>query len=98
MKDNKQMQEIEQETISSFIAEFLEGDEDFDSLTDDEKDKTFGIYSTILNAVHRSSFYENVYPIIYVVDTKSKEVVEKAMNRIIDIVPEVGRITVQLVN
>jgi len=95
---NNEVTEIEQETISSFIVEFLEGDEDFDSLTKDEQDKTFGIYSTILNAVHRSSFYENVYPIIYVVDTKSKEVVEKAMNRIIDIVPEVGRITVQLVN
>lgn len=98
MMNNKQIPQIEQEMIFSFIADFLEGDEDFELLSKNEKDKIFGIYATILNAVYRSSFYENVYPIIYATDTKSKAVVEKAMRKIIDIVPDVGRITVSVVN
>ena len=98
MMDKNRIEQIEQEMIFSFISDFLENDPDYDTLTQEEKDKTFGIYQTILNAVYRSSFYENVYPVIYATDTKSKLVVEKAMHKIVDIVPDVGRITVSVVN
>ncbi len=91
-------QDIEEEMISSFISEFLEHDPDFELLTKEEQDKTFGIYQIILRAVYKSSFYENVYPIIFAKDTPSKRVVETAMKKIEYVIPEVSRITVSLVN
>jgi hypothetical protein len=91
-------QDIEEEMISSFIDEFLQSDPDYELLTREEQDKTFGIYQIILRAVYKSSFHENVYPIIFANDTPSKKVVEKAMNKIQDILPEVRKITVSLVN
>ena len=91
-------QDIEEEMISSFIDEFLTDDPDFELLTKEEQDKTFGIYQIILRAVYKSSFYENVYPIIFAKDTPSKRVVETAMKKIEDVIPEVSRITVSLVN
>lgn len=91
-------QEIEEEMISSFIDEFLQTDPDFELLTPEEQDKTFGIYQIILRAVYKSTFYDNVFPIIFAKDTPSKKVVEIAMKKIEDVVPEVQRITVSLVN
>ena len=91
-------QEIEEEMISSFISEFLETDPDYELLTMEEQDKTFGIYQIILRAVYKSSFHDNVYPIIFAKDNPSKKVVEKAMQKIQDIIPEVQKITVSLVN
>ena len=96
--DKRMIQDIEEKLITNFIDEFLQTDPDFELLTQDEKDKTFGIYHTILKAVYKSSVHENVYPIIFANDTPSKKVVEKAMNKIQDILPEVRKITVSLVN
>ena len=57
----------EEELIFDFIMEFLAGDPEYALLTDDEKDKTYGIYQTILSAVYRSNFGENIRPIIYLI-------------------------------
>tara|TARA_Y100000310_G_scaffold209756_1_gene210388 strand:- start:578 stop:874 length:297 start_codon:yes stop_codon:yes gene_type:complete len=98
MMNKQEIQAIEEEMIFKFISQFLDDDPDYDLLTQDEKDKTFGIYQTILKAVYKSSFYENVYPIVYATDSASKKVVEKAINKIADIVPDVQKITVSIVN
>ena len=98
MMNKQEIQAIEEEMIFKFISEFLDEDPDYDLLTQDEKDKTFGIYQTILKAVYKSSFYENVYPIVYANDSASKKVVDKAINKIADIVPDVQKITVSIVN
>ena len=92
------LQEIEEEMITSFISEFLETDPDYELLTQEEQDKTFGIYKTILKAVYKASHFDNMYPIIFAKDTPSKKVVEQAMKKIQDMLPEVQRITVSLVN
>jgi len=98
MTDKLQIQEIEREMIFEFITEFLDSDPDYDLLSQEEKDKTFGIYQTILSAIYKSSFYNNIYPIIYATDTPSKKVVENAIKKISDIVPDVNKITVSVVN
>ena len=98
MMSKTDIQEIEEKLITSFIDEFLQTDPDFELLTQDEKDKTFGIYHTILKAVYKSSVHENVYPIIYATDTASKKVVEKAITKISDLVPDVNKITVSVVH
>ena len=98
MMNKQEIQAIEEEMIFKFISQFLDDDPDYDLLTQDEKDKTFGIYQTILKAVYKSSFYENVYPIVYATDSASKKVVEKAINKIAYAVPDVQKITVSIVN
>ena len=84
--------------ISSFVLDFLEHDPDFELLTDEEQEKTFGIYLIIMRAVYKASLAGNVYPIIFANDTPSKKVVEAAILKIVDIIPEVKNITVSLVN
>ena len=98
MTDKLQIEAIEREMIFEFITDFLDTDPDYDLLTQEEKDKTFGIYQTILSAIYKSSFYGNVYPVIYATDTPSKKVVENAIKKISDIVPDVDKITVSVVS
>jgi hypothetical protein len=89
---------VEEEMISSFVLDFLETDPDYELLTKEEQDKTFGIYIIIMRAVYKASIAENIYPIIFANDTASKKVVEKAILKIQDLIPEVKNITVSLVN
>ena len=58
MTDKLQIEAIEREMIFEFITEFLDSDPDYDLLSQEEKDKTFGIYQTILSAIYKSSFYK----------------------------------------
>lgn len=88
----------EEELIFEFIMDFLAGDPEYALLTDDEKDKTYGIYRTILSSVYRSNFGENIYPIIYVKDSHSKHLIQESINKLVYIVPSVQRITVQIVH
>ncbi len=97
LKD-KEMMEIQDHLITNFLVDFLENDADFHLLTKEEQDKAFGIYKIVLTAVHKATSYENVYPVVFANDTPSKKVVEEAIRKLAEIVPEVEKVTVSLVH
>lgn len=88
----------EEDFISNFVEQILAEDPDFELMSDDEQDKIFGIYTLLITAVHRATAYENVYPIVYANDNASKKVVERAINNVAPILPDISRITVSLVH
>lgn len=88
----------EEEVIFDFIMDFLAGDPDYHLLNDEEKEKTYGIYKTILSAVYRSNFGDNIYPIIYVKDQMSKKLIQESIGKLAYLVPSVTRVTVAVVH
>lgn len=88
----------EEDFIANFVEQILAEDPDFELMSDDEQDKIFGIYTLLITAVHRATAYDNVYPVVYANDSKSKKVVERAIENVTPILPNISRITVSLVN
>jgi len=96
--DNKDMMEVQENLITEFLIDFLEHDPDYHLLTKEEQDKAFGIYKIVLTAVHKATSYGNVFPVVFANDTPSKKIVENAIRKLSEIVPEVEKVTVSLVH
>lgn len=88
----------EEDIINNFVEQILSEDMDFQSMSEDEQAKIYGIYQLLLTAVHRALAYENVYPVVYANDAKSKKVVENAIANVAHLIPEISRISVSLVH
>ena len=94
----REIQKLEDKLIFDFISDFLNSDPDYELLSKAEQEKTFAVYKTLITAVYRSQFHENVYPIVYAKDNNTKKLLVEAMASIAHIVPDVTKVTVALVN
>tara|TARA_Y100000310_G_C20641344_1_gene794106 strand:- start:644 stop:925 length:282 start_codon:yes stop_codon:yes gene_type:complete len=84
--------------LKELIFEFLESQETWFDLPVKEKKELFGLYRTILQSVHETINNPEVTPVIYARDGKSKVVVEEAVKNLRNIVPEVDRILISIIN
>ncbi len=96
--NDKDMMELQDHLITNFLVDFLDNDPDYHLLTKEEQDKAFGVYKIVLTAVHKAKSYENVYPVVFANDNPSKKIVEAAIRKLAEIVPEVEKVTVSLVH
>ena len=84
-----------EEQLSDWIQDYLEQQEDFNLLTDEDKFKMYHVYKTILAAVHKTIEYKNVYPILIASNVESKILIQKALDGLAEIIPT-HKITVSL--
>ena len=86
-----------EQQLSDWVQDYLEEQEDFNLLTDEEKFKMFHVYRTILGAVHKTIQYDNVYPILIASNPESKILIQKALDGLSMILPT-NKITVSLIH
>ena len=86
-----------EEQLSDWIQDYLEQQEDFNLLTDEDKFKMYHVYKTILAAVHKTIEYKNVYPILIASNIESKILIQKALDGLAEIIPT-HKITVSLMH
>ena len=96
--ENEDLMEIQEHLITNFLVDFLDNDPDYHLLTRDEQDNAFRIYKIILTAVHKAASYDNVYPVVFANDNPSKKVIDEAIRKLAEIIPDVEKVTVSLVH
>ena len=84
--------------LIEILEEHLRKDKVFNCLSENEQFKIFQVYSTILQAVYRTVVYPNVTPLLLAKDMPSAEVLQKTINALTKIIPEVERIEIVIVN
>ena len=86
-----------EQQLSDWVQDYLEDQEDFHLLTDEEKFKMFHVYKTILVAVHKTVVHDNVYPILIASNPESKILIQKALDGLSKFIPT-NRITISLMH
>ena len=87
-----------EEQLSDWIQDYLEQQEDFNLLTDEDKFKMYHVYKTVLIAVSKCLEFDNVFPILIASNEASKQVILGALNDLASTIPEAKKITVSLIN
>ena len=88
----------QQQTLSEWVYEYLQQDEDYQTLSKEEKKNTFQVYKTVLIAVSKCLEFDNVFPILIASNEASKQVILGALNDLASTIPEAKKITVSLIN
>ena len=87
-----------EEELSDWVQDYLETDEDYLLLTDENKFRMFQVYRTILGAVSRTVHFKNVYPILIASNPTSKAIIQGALNNLAQVLPQANKITVSLMH
>jgi hypothetical protein len=89
---------VTENLLNELIYDFLEDQEDYLGLSVEDKKETFQLYKIILTTVHDTIREPDTEGIIFAKDSKSKIVIQEAVRNLREIVPEVDRISVSIVN
>lgn len=84
--------------INDFLYAYLECNDDFNILDDTDKLYVYSILKKLLNLIHKVLKYPNVYPILLVQNSKSKQIIEKAFEEVAPIIPTINNIKIQVMN
>jgi hypothetical protein len=93
MKSNK----LENQ-INSFLHEYLEFDEKFNDLDDNEKIYVFSILNRLLHVFYTVLKNPNIHPLLFVMTPKSKEVLDNILLRVSYYIPQVMNIKVKILH
>jgi len=85
-------------TLTDWVYEYLQHDEDYQTLNKKEKENTFKIYRTVLGAVAKTIEFENVYPVLIASNNASKKIIDGAIEDLSVTIPEAKKITVSLMH
>ena len=84
--------------INAFLTSYLDDNEEFKALGDNDKLYIYSILRKLLALIHQVLRYPNVYPILLVQNFKSKEIILKAFREVELIIPTVNNIKIEVVN
>jgi len=86
------------ELLHNLILEFLEKEEEWFELPNEEQKRLISLYETIIRTVSDYVHKEDESPVILVWDSKSKKVAQKAINNLRNLFPEVENVSVSIIN
>tara|TARA_B100000700_G_C15018377_1_gene844475 strand:+ start:1824 stop:2105 length:282 start_codon:yes stop_codon:yes gene_type:complete len=84
--------------INDFLYAYLETNPDFNELDDTDKLYVYSVLKKLLALIHKVLKYPNVYPILLVQNTKSKEIITNAFDEVAHIIPTIKNIKIQVMN
>ena len=87
-----------EEILSEWVQEYLEQDEDYLLLTDENKFQMFILYKSVLEAVSNSVQFDNVYPLLIASNAISKIQIQNALDNLAKVLPQTNKITVSLIH
>jgi len=88
------MNKILQQHINSFLHEYLEYDEKFEQLDDNEKIYVFSILNRLLLSFHLVLKNPSVSSILFVTTTSSKKILDDILKKVGYFLPQVNNIKV----
>ena len=87
-----------EQSLTDFLEDYLSKDENFKSLDEEEQFKIYHVYQKVLLTIYQVCTYENVYPLLYVRDIPSAQLLEKTLTKLTKTIPAVERIEIIIVN
>ena len=80
--------------IDDVLREFIEQDQDFVHLDDDDKIYMYSTLKKLLKLIHIVLKYPNVCPILFVQSPRTKEILEDAFYYVAPVIPTILNIKV----
>ena len=84
--------------LTKFILTYLVDKEDYLALSKQQQAVAFDTFKTIMISIYQAIKYENVYPVIMCGDIEAKNVIEKALAHIQEVLPSTEKITINLIH
>lgn len=84
--------------IDDVLKEFIEQDEDFKHLDDDDKIYMYSTLKKILKLIHLVLKYPNVCPILFVHTPITKRILEDAFYNIAPVIPTILNIKIEIMH
>ena len=90
------LQMSKEKQIDDVLKEFIEQDEDFKLLDDDDKIYMYSTLKKILKLIHLVIKYPNVNPILFVHTPLTKRILEDAFFNVAPVIPTILNIKVEV--
>jgi hypothetical protein len=84
--------------INSFLHEYLEFDDKFNSLDDNEKIYVYSILNRLMHSFYTVLKNQNIHPILFVMTPRSKEILDNILFKVSYYIPPVRNIKVKILH
>lgn len=88
---------MNEKLVTKFILTYLTSKPDYLKLSGKQQRIAFQTFKTIMTAIYQAIKYDNIFPVIVCGDKEAKEVIDKALTSVKDLLPNTVKITVHLV-
>jgi len=88
----------QEDTITDFLEKYFKNSEEFNLLSEEEKLSVYKTYNTILAAIYQVLTFDNVVPLVFAKDAQSGTRIRRALESYSELLPEISRIEVIVVN
>ena len=87
-----------EQSLTDYLEDYLKKDENFRNLNEEEQFKIYHVYQRVLTTIYQVCTYKNIYPLLYVKDLPSAQLLEKTITKLTKTIPAVERIEIIIVN
>ena len=89
---------MDKRKLKKLIMAYLVDQEEYNTFTKAEKKYIADVYRTIMDSIYLSIKHKNVIPVILTRDIDTQMVVADALSRLMEFIPNVGKVRVALIN
>tara|TARA_Y100000361_G_C10962776_1_gene239728 strand:+ start:288 stop:560 length:273 start_codon:yes stop_codon:yes gene_type:complete len=87
-----------EDSITDFLDRYFSNSEEFELLSKEEQAKVYKTYTTILAAIYQVLTFQNVTPLIFAKDAQSGARIMRVLESYSELLPDILRIEVIVVN
>lgn len=88
---------MNERSLTKFILSYLIEKEDYLTFTEEEQQLIFQSCRTIMKAIYHTVKYQNVIPVVLCGDYEARDLIQRALRVIEEVLPSTQRIRVVLV-
>tara|TARA_Y100000816_G_C25591963_1_gene317715 strand:+ start:150 stop:419 length:270 start_codon:yes stop_codon:yes gene_type:complete len=89
---------MDKRKLKKLIMAYLVDQEEYNTFTKAEKKYIADVFRTIMDSIYLSIKHKNVIPVILTRDIDTQMVVADALSRLMEFIPNVGKVRVALIN
>ncbi len=89
---------MDKRKLKKLIMAYLVDQEEYNTFTKAEKKYIADVFRTIMDSIYLSIKHKNVIPVILTRDVDTQMVVADALSRLMEFIPNVGKVRVALIN
>lgn len=89
---------MDKRKLKKLIMAYLVDQEEYNTFTKAEKKYIADVFKTIMDSIYLAIKHQNVIPVILTRDVDTQMVVADALSRLMEFIPNVGKVRVALIN
>ncbi len=89
---------MDKRKLKKLIMDYLVDQEEYNTYTKAEKKYIADVFKTIMDSIYLAIKHQNVIPVILTRDVDTQMVVADALSRLMEFIPNVGKVRVALIN